>query len=114
MDNMKLANILNIIKQSDELKVFLHHSKNVEIQFKNLNSEEIKRIFIEYPDLLKETINRKVRRTEELEKNAGNKRICCFTFVKTDLNQDNYKKLKKIKLYIDLLNDNIIKILQNY
>jgi len=110
---MKIANILNIIKQSDVLKEFMQYSKNLEIQFKNLNTEEIKRLLTEYPDLLKGSIKKKVKRTEESEKNAGNKRISCLTIVKTDLDQDNYKNLKKIKLYIDVLNDDIIKILQN-
>ena len=93
-------NILNVLNMNSQFKKFVEEIKDFKILTKKLNSEEIKRVYLEYPNLLP-----KIR--EDISS------IICITLVKNNLDHRNYEKLKKIKFYIDETNENILKILEN-
>jgi len=88
--------IFDIIKNSKDLKKFLINCSKIEIYFKRIENKEIKRIEKEY---------------EKLFFNLS-KDIVCITFIKNNLSKNNFQKNHKIKFYIDLIQNNIIKILK--
>ena len=105
--------ILNLLKNNNQIKEFFSDNKDIEILFKKLNQSEIKRLSIEYPNLLDlknqyEEIKKQTIKTKDKESP-----ILCLTLIKCDNSIKNYMKLKKIKLYIDEMDEKIIKILQN-
>lgn len=104
--------ILNKLKEKNEVYNFIENTDDFEVLVKRLNLGEIKRIASEYPELLKIPLNQ-ITNNDTISKTYDIKKIISFTLVKNDLDNKNIVKLKKIKFYIDELNDNIIKILQN-
>jgi len=104
--------ILNKLKEKNEVYNFIENTDDFEVLVKRLNLGEIKRIASEYSELLKIPLNQ-ITNNDTISKTYDIKKIISFTLVKNDLDNKNIVKLKKIKFYIDELNDNIIKILQN-
>jgi len=98
--------ILTLLKQEAVIKNFLGNVEVYEILVKEIGSDEIVRIITEFPNLFgfKESF---------IQKKDALPSILCITIVKRDDDEDNHIKLKKIKLYIDVINDETIKILQN-
>jgi len=102
-------NFINILKENTKIKEFFDQKEDFEIIIKKLSNDEIKRLLIEYPNLL------------EIGKSKGKNKvtlgttrsIICFTVVKRNLDSKNYVKLRKFKVYFDELNGKIIKILKN-
>jgi len=81
--------------------------------FKNLTYKEFLEISEEYPIFENFNIKEKKNEKKQYDINQNKFPISCITFVRNDKGKDNYIKLKKIKIYIDNLNNKIIKILQN-
>lgn len=111
--NMLNHNFIQILKMNSKLKNFLENVKDFEVLTKKLNLNEIKRLLFEYPDMLNLKIDRQMKGEKLNEKDEDFPSLLCITIVKNDLRVKNYTKLKRIKLYIDESNENIIKILQN-
>ena len=112
MISKKLSEILEI---SEEIKQFftdINNFKDYELTIKKLNLKEIQRLLDEYPKLLEFDISTKLNRNKKKNLSVI-PQIICLTLVKIDLDNKNIAKLKKIKFYIDELNGNIIKFLQN-
>jgi len=105
MFSMKIFNLL--IKQK-EIKDFLENEEKIEILVKKLNIEDIKRLNREYPPFL----NFNQNDIESYIKKAEHP-ILSLTLLKHDYKSKNYNKLKKIKVYIDVINYIIIRIMQN-
>lgn len=101
---------LQIIKENSLIQKFLSGIKNFEISLKKLNLNEIKRLSREYPDLLKLKQLKIEKLTKDIDKIPS---IICLTIVKSDIEIKNYEKLKKLKIYFDESNTEIIKILKN-
>lgn len=93
--------ILKILEKNNKVKNFIGDNEDVEILLKELDIDELNRQFNEYPNFFDH-----IKKEDKLE-------IFSLTLVKKDTSENNYIKLKKIKLYIDILNEKIIKILQN-
>ena len=106
-------NIIQILKKNSKLKDFLENAVDFEVLTKNLNLNEIKRLNLEYPDLLKLKTDKQMKGILLSEKDDDITSILCITIVKNDIHVKNYEKLKKIKVYFDESKENIIKILQN-
>ena len=104
--------VLNKLKEKNEIYNFIENTNDFEVLVKRLNLGEIKRIASEYPELLEIPLNQ-ITNNDTISKTYDIKKIICFTLVKNNLDNKNIVKLKKIKFYIDELNDNIIKILRN-
>jgi hypothetical protein len=105
--------IFNIIKESDQIKDFFIDANDVDVLIKKITINELKALYIEYPNLLKIVNNNKIKIKYRSDNNEISPLILCLTFIKRDFNMKNYIKLKKIKLYIDEMNEKIVKILKN-
>lgn len=111
--NMITKKILKLLMENGEIKEFLKDHENFQILFKKLNKSKIMRISYEYPNFLKsESINQMniEQKSHSIKENPS---FLCFTLVKSDHNIKNYIKTKKLKIYIDELNNSIYKILKN-
>lgn len=106
-------NFIQILKMNSKLKNFLENVKNFEVLTKKLNLNEIRRLLLEYPDMLKLKIDRQMKGEKSNKNDENFPSLLCITIVNNDLRLKNHTKLKKIKIYIDESNENIIKILQN-
>ena len=106
-------NIFKILKDNSNLNNFLNDIEDFEIHFKKLNNNEINRLSLEYSAIFGPKFN--ISREDIPQKiNLGDfQSILTLTLIKKDLTDNNYKKIKKIKFYLDDLNENIIKILEN-
>ena len=111
--NMINQYFIQILKMSSNLRDFLENAENFEVLTKRLNLDEIKRLSLEYPDLLKLKTDKQMKGILLSEKDDDITSILCITIVKNDIHVKNYEKLKKIKVYFDESKENIIKILQN-
>ena len=110
---MITQNILNSLKENSKIEQFLNDFEDYEILYKKLNEDEIKRLSLGYHNFLElENINHIIKKQKSKTKESYPS-ILCLTLIKSDINVDNYVKLKKIKIYIDELTNKIYKILQN-
>jgi hypothetical protein len=110
---MVIQKVLTILKKNPQFKEFLNQIENFEIFYKNLSIDEIKRLKLEFPDLLKSEIQEQMFNGHKSNNLEIQRSIYCLTLVRKDKNENNYIKLKKIKFYIDVFNQKIIKIFQN-
>ncbi|MFX1392086.1 MAG: hypothetical protein ACFFAH_00800 [Promethearchaeota archaeon] len=102
--------IIQLQKFNSQIKKFLESVENFEILTKKLKLNEIQRFSREYPNLLR-LKQAEIKKTDEYEEKFTS--ILCITFIKRDNEIRNYAKLRKLKMYIDESNKEIIKILQN-
>ncbi len=81
--------------------------------WKKLSFNELKNLKLYYPDFIEINTNSEtnINSLDLNEKNLSS--ILCFTFVKNEKTSKKYEKIKKIKIYIDELKEEIIKILEN-
>jgi hypothetical protein len=94
---MNPSELLNILKNIPKISKFLEKNDNIEIILKRLTPKDIERLSLEYPNLLESSIQL----------------ISCLTLVKNEVNEQGYKNVKKIKVYIDEINEIPVKILEN-
>lgn len=113
MISKKLSEILEISKEIKQFFTDINNFKDYELTIKKLNLKEIQRLLDEYPKLLEFDISTKLNSNKKKKNLSVIPQIICLTLVKIDLDNKNIAKLKKIKFYIDELNGNIIKFLQN-
>ena len=69
--------------------------------------------FIEYLGFLPVDKNEVIDPNPKIENDKEMPSILCLTFIKNDVNLENYSNLKKIKFYVKESNGKIIKFLQN-
>lgn len=105
---MNYEKILQLPNINSQLKDFLEAVEDFEISIKKLDLKEIERFLLEYPNLF-DLKNKTIKKLTDEDKNIPS--ILCLTLVKKD--PGNYVKLRKLKMYIDESNGEIIKILQN-
>ncbi|MFX1256867.1 MAG: hypothetical protein ACFFAN_03330 [Promethearchaeota archaeon] len=101
-------NIFKTLKKNHQFKEFIKNIEDFEILIKKLNLNEIQRLSLEYPDLLKLKIDDQAIKAQKKFPS-----IFCITLIKKNFNVNNYMKINKIKVYLDELNEKIIKILHN-
>ena len=110
---MVIQKVLNIIEKNPQFKEFINHIEDFEIFYKNLSVDEIRRLKLEFPDLLKSENQEQIISEQTSNNLESVKSIYSLTLIKKDKDKKNFSGLNKIKLYIDLFNEKIIKILQN-
>jgi len=96
------------VSTNKEIKDFLKNVETIEVLIKKLKIEDIKRLSREYPNFLD-------YHQDKIEMNII-KELYLFlsvTLLKYNTTSKYYFNLKKIRVYINLINDNIIKILHN-
>ena len=106
-------NLFNILKMNTQVLDFLKNTKDFEVLYKRLNIDEIKRVSTEYPNLFKQEINNQKTNNKQIKIEGAFHSIVSIILVRCDLDSKNYTKLKKLKLYINESNGEIIKVLQN-
>ena len=106
-------NLFNILKMNTQVLDFLKNTIDFEVFNKRLNNDEIKRVSIEYPNIFKQEINNQKINNKQIKIEGDFHSMVSIIVVKSDLDSKNYTKLKKIKLYINESNGEIIKVLQN-
>ena len=99
---------LNLLRENSQLNEFIRDTEDFEILIKDLNQDEIKRLNIEYPKLLKLKTVKKETKEQTISKS-----VICITLVKKNLEAKSYDKLKKFKIYYNKSEGKIIKILKN-
>ena len=106
-------NLYKILHNNTQISDFLTETESFEILVKRLNHDEIYKLNDEYPFFIKKNTNNHKAKKNQVTENESFQFLSCITIVKHDINIKNYVKLKKIKIYIDELNERIIKILEN-
>ena len=93
--------ILNILHKNSQFYDFMRNVEDFNVLVKQLNKNEIKRLTDEYPALL---VQKELKNYES---------ILCITLIKNNREVKNHFKLRKIKVYVDEIDEKIIKILKN-
>ena len=104
---MMSEKILAILRKDSRINEFLDNIEDFEILYKKLNFNDIKRLSLEYPNFFNLNV------VQKSEISEGKISIGCLTLIKHKSYAQNFNKLKKIKIYVNEINEEIIKILQN-
>ncbi len=113
MIKMISQDILKSLKKNNEFLEFCNDISNIRVLSKRLYPEQLKRLSIEYPGFLTIEKNEFLNLNQKIENDKKMPSFLCLTLIKNDIKIDNYIKLKKIKIYVNEINEEIIKILQN-
>jgi len=110
---MNLKEILTTFNKDSKLQEFHKTSDEFELLIKYLNYKEIERLLFEYPNFLNSKIIKQIKAKQESKSFENVPSIISITLVKHENNTSNYTKLKKLKVYLDMVSNKIIKVLQN-
>jgi len=110
---MNLKKIFATLNKESKFPEFHKTSDEFELLIKYLNQKEIERLLFEYPNFLNNEIIKQINVKQESKSFENEPSIISITLVKHENNTSNYTNLKKLKIYIDAVNDKIIKVLQN-